>query len=93
MCDVAVESIFRNGYAPRCSIINKDVRHVKLQAEGGEDTGLTDKSHLCIFEVSFPGICTLGKQALVDGLRGFEEKAFDPCLSFLEQFSPGQGCC
>ena len=51
MCDVALDTIFCNGYGSCCSIINKDVRNTKIQAEADGAFGLTEKANLCIFEV------------------------------------------
>lgn len=52
MCDVALDTIFCNGYASCCSVINKDVRNVKVQGEADQELGLAEKADLCIFEVS-----------------------------------------
>ena len=51
MCNAAVDTIFCNGYGSCCSVINKDVRKVKVQAEDDGAFDLTEKANLCIFEV------------------------------------------
>ena len=52
MCDVAAETISRNGFAHCCSVINKDARNLTEQSDQGSSADLAEKADLCIFEVS-----------------------------------------
>lgn len=88
MCDVAAEAVVMNGYAAKCIMINKDVRHI--HAETLPDGTLPDmdyKADLCIFEV----------RALSNAIAGYivRPRAQPTCVHLLDNIldtapSPGK---
>lgn len=49
LCDVAADTFCRNGYAHCCTVINKDVRLLKVESD--TEVGLAERANLCVFEV------------------------------------------
>ena len=52
MCDVGVETIVMNGYAAKCTLVNKDVRRMDVaQKPDGTPPDMPVKADILIFEV------------------------------------------
>lgn len=52
MCDVGVETLVMNGYAAKCIMLNKDVRHMDVVAKpDGTPADMDRRADIAIFEV------------------------------------------
>ena len=53
MCDVGVQTLVMNGYASQCIMLNKDVRHMEIDAKPDcTPADIDKKADIAIFEVS-----------------------------------------
>ncbi len=52
MCDLAMEAVLMNGYAPRVTIVNKDIRRMDLERKpDGTPPDLERKADIMVYEV------------------------------------------
>ena len=52
MCDVGVQKLVMNGYAAKCVMLNKDVRHMDTAAKpDGTPADMDQKADIAVFEV------------------------------------------
>lgn len=53
MCDVGVHTLVMNGYAAKCIMLNKDVRHMDTIGKAdGTPADMDKKADVAIFEVT-----------------------------------------
>ena len=52
MCDVGGETLVMNGFGAKCLMVNKDVRHLEVDAKpDGSPPDMQSKADMAIFEV------------------------------------------
>lgn len=60
MCDVGVQTLVMNGYAAKCIMLNKDVRHLGTAAKAdGTPADMDQKADIAVFEVGLLMYCEL----------------------------------